>query len=344
MKLPRVTVVIAFLNGETFLEEAIASVFSQTWQDWELLLVDDGSTDRSTAIARDFEGRFPERVKYLDHPLHANRGTSASRNLGISDARGEYIAFIDHDDIWVVSKLEHQVAILDRYPEIAMTFGRLKFFTDEPDLPIHEGVAPLRVPSGVLHPPVVLTQSLVGDAGMLWTSGTILFRKRILIAAGSFETDFPDMGEDAIVWLKINLHFPVYAHDECLLLYRRHSRASGIRDWRKGRIAAGWATVMRWIYQYTQQQPAAVQQWAIPIVQEALFRSLLGEIRSILRNQSSSFLKRYKCLARACVSLVWCYPELINKNSCMQLIKKQLGSSVVLQCCTHDNPRTIKRH
>lgn len=334
MNIPKVTVIIVFLNEETYLAEAIDSVFRQTWQDWELLLVDDGSTDRSTEIAGGFQMRFPERVKYFEHGGHVNRGISISRNLGISHARGEYIAFLDADDIWISSKLEQQVTILDRDPDLAMTFGRLRYFTSEPDLPIPEGVAPLRVPSGVLHPPVVFTQSLIGDAGMLWTPGTILFRKRILIAAGSFETDFPGAGEDAIVWLKINLHFPIYASDECLLLYRRHSRATGIQDWRNGRSAAGWALVMKWVYQYTQQQPAAVRQWAIPIVREALFRSLLGEIRSILRNQSSSFLKRYTCLARACVALVWRYPELINKNRCRRLIKRLVrllrGPSVVV--------------
>ncbi|HEY3025483.1 MAG TPA: glycosyltransferase family A protein [Pyrinomonadaceae bacterium] len=224
MKLPKVTVIIVFLNEEIYLAEAIDSVFCQTWQDWELLLVDDGSTDRSTEIARDFQIRFPERVKYFEHDGHVNRGISISRNLGISHAGGEYIAFLDADDVWTSSKLEHQVTILDRDADLAMTFGRLRYFTCEPDLPIPEGVAPLRVPSGVLYPPVVFTQSLIGDAGMLWTSGTILFRKPILIAAGSFETDFPGAGEDAVVWLKINLHFPIYASDECLLLYRRHNR------------------------------------------------------------------------------------------------------------------------
>src|SRR3982751_5066411 len=100
MLLPRVTAIIIFLNEEKYLAEAVESVFSQTCRDWELLLVDDGSTDESTRMAREDQDRHPEQIKYLEHPGHANLGMSVSRNLGISHASGEYIAFLDGDDIW----------------------------------------------------------------------------------------------------------------------------------------------------------------------------------------------------------------------------------------------------
>src|SRR5215218_5812117 len=92
-----VSVIIIFLDAERFIEEAIESVFAQTYDDWELLLVDDGSTDGDTRIALEYAEQNPGRVRYLQHPGHQNRGMSASRNLGIGSARGEYIAFLDAD-------------------------------------------------------------------------------------------------------------------------------------------------------------------------------------------------------------------------------------------------------
>ncbi len=94
---PRVSVVTIFLNAEKFIYEAIESVFAQTYADWELLLVDDGSTDASTEVAYRWAGRYPNRVRYLEHDRHQNRGMSASRNLGAGNARGEYVAFLDGD-------------------------------------------------------------------------------------------------------------------------------------------------------------------------------------------------------------------------------------------------------
>jgi glycosyltransferase involved in cell wall biosynthesis len=75
------------LNEEKFLEEAIMSVISQDYQNWELILIDDGSTDQSTFIALSFEKRFTEKIHYLDHNNHINKGLSASRNTGIKKAK-----------------------------------------------------------------------------------------------------------------------------------------------------------------------------------------------------------------------------------------------------------------
>ena len=106
-----VSVVIIFFNEERFLAEAVASVYAQTFHDWELLLVDDGSSDRSSDIAKGYAERDPARVRYLEHPGHANRGASASRNVGVHAARGEWVAFLDGDDIWLPERLERSVAL-----------------------------------------------------------------------------------------------------------------------------------------------------------------------------------------------------------------------------------------
>src|SRR5438876_10917096 len=103
---PLVSVVIIFWNAERFLREAIESVFAQAYVNWELLLVDDGSTDGSTAIARSGVEQDPQRVRYVEHPGHDNRGMSASRNLGIGNAQGAVVAFLDAEHVRPSNLLE----------------------------------------------------------------------------------------------------------------------------------------------------------------------------------------------------------------------------------------------
>src|SRR5688572_12435956 len=106
---PLVSIIIIFLNAADFLREAIESVLTQTYENWELLLVDDGSSDGSTAIASGYVTQYPEKLRSLEHPNHDNFGMSASRNLGIRHAKGQYIAFLDADDVWMSDKLAHQI-------------------------------------------------------------------------------------------------------------------------------------------------------------------------------------------------------------------------------------------
>ncbi len=162
--LPRVSVVISFLNAERFLRETMESVFAQTCQSWELLLIDDGSTDASVGISRDYAARFPEKVRYFDHEDHRNRGLTASRNVGIHHARGEFIAVLDSDDVWLPSKLEEQLNILDSHPEVAMVCGASQYWfswTQQLDDMQKDFVRPIGVrPGQVYHPPSLLSWTL----------------------------------------------------------------------------------------------------------------------------------------------------------------------------------------
>src|SRR5829696_6383893 len=123
-----VSCIVNFLNTEEFLGEAIESVLAQTHDNLELLLVDDGSSDGSTRIALGYAEGFPEKVRYLEHTGHENRGAAASRNLGIDQARGKYIALLDSDDTWLENKLEEQVAILESHPEAGMVYGQSQYW------------------------------------------------------------------------------------------------------------------------------------------------------------------------------------------------------------------------
>ena len=112
-------------NGERFLDEAIASVVGQqACDDWELILVEDGSTDASPTIARRWAERDPGRIRYLEHDGHVNRGASAARNLGMRAARGEFVGFLDCDDIWLPSALAHRLRVLEANPRADALVGR----------------------------------------------------------------------------------------------------------------------------------------------------------------------------------------------------------------------------
>ena len=126
----RVSVLNIFLNAEAFIAEATDTGLAQSFPSFELILVDDGSTDASSAIARRYAETHPDRVRYIDHPQHANRGMSASRNAGIAVARGDLIAFIDADDVWLPDKLRDQVQILGAYPQVGLVAGQ--HFTGTP--------------------------------------------------------------------------------------------------------------------------------------------------------------------------------------------------------------------
>lgn len=123
---PRVSVLIPVYNGEHYLKFALDSVHAQTFSDYELIVMDDGSTDQTAAIAQS------------DSSVHLirgeHRGISVSRNLAIDAAKGEFIAFLDADDMWAPEKLEKQVAYLDNNPDSGMIFTDLKnFFDGEPE-------------------------------------------------------------------------------------------------------------------------------------------------------------------------------------------------------------------
>ena len=188
---PLVSVIIIFLNGEKFIEEAIESVFTQTYKNWELLLVDDGSTDSSTAIALKYAEQYPEKVHYLEHENHCNRGMSTSRNLGLNNAKGEYIALLDADDVWFPHKLEQQVSILNSHPEAAMVYGSAQWWygwtgnPEEAQLDYCDYVEQqVPHPNTVIRPPTLIPIFVRGKG--IPCPSTVLARRESLKNIGGF--------------------------------------------------------------------------------------------------------------------------------------------------------------
>lgn len=123
-----VSVVIPVYNGEAFIAESVASALAQSLTALEVLVVDDGSTDRSAEIVTQLAAR-DSRVRLLAHPKGENRGVSRSRWLGVSQARGQYVAFLDADDLFEPNKLECQVAALEAHPDCILCHSAVEAFS-----------------------------------------------------------------------------------------------------------------------------------------------------------------------------------------------------------------------
>jgi|SRR5215469_4940410 len=220
---PLVSAIVIFFNAEQFFDEAIRSVFDQQYRNWELLLVDDGSSDGSTGLAVDLEKQFPGQVRFLEHVTHANRGMSASRNLGIQHARGEYIAFLDADDVWMPDKLSEQVSILETHPQAGMTYGRALIWSSwSPSAQAVDYMFPLGVQSGnLISPPELLPNLLRNKVQTPMTSNAML-RRSLIESVGGFEEEFTGIYEDQVFFSKVEMHTAVYVSGSCYVKYRQH--------------------------------------------------------------------------------------------------------------------------
>ena len=226
---PLVSGVIIFFNNQPFLAEAIESVLAQTYERWELLLVDDGSTDDSTQIAQQYAQADPHRVHYLEHPNHQNRGMNASRNLGIQHAKGELIALLDGDDVWLPHKLAEQVAVYQQHPEAGMVYGRTQSWyswTDNPEDQDRDHFTQLGVPPNTLVQPPKLALNLLEGYDQTPTTCNAILRRDVFDIIGGFDENYRDNFQDQAFFIKVELHFPVFIADNWWAQYRKHQASS----------------------------------------------------------------------------------------------------------------------
>jgi glycosyltransferase involved in cell wall biosynthesis len=216
-----VSATIPFLNSERFLQEAVESVIAQTYPHWELFLVDDGSVDGGTAIAQSYARRRPDRIHYLEHPGHGNRGMAATRNLGLAYSRGEFIARLDSDDRWDPDHLEVQVRTLRNHPDVAMTFGpmRVWFSWDEKHgAALGDWIQRFEFPTHrVIEPPGLLPCLLSGRND---PQGVVVRRSR-MDEVGGYEESI-HLYEDMTLYCRIAAMYPTYVVERCTYWYRRH--------------------------------------------------------------------------------------------------------------------------
>lgn len=213
--IPQVSVVIPVYNAIDHIEECLASVINQrTPFSLEVIVVDDGSTDGTLEKLRSTSG--------LTCLAQSNRGPAAARNSGIRHARGEYIAFLDADDLWPESKLQKQVELMQRHPDAAMCFGDCRQFKDKhwwPHTLFEEG----DYGEGSWGPwPYVRNAYARLLRNNFITTGSVVVRRQVLDELGGFDESL-GLVEDLELWLRIARHHPiVWCRDVCLLR-RRHA-------------------------------------------------------------------------------------------------------------------------
>jgi glycosyltransferase involved in cell wall biosynthesis len=216
-------VLLPVWNGEVFLAQAIESMLRQTFSSFELIVMDDGSTDRTAAIAEEFASR-DDRVRVLRRP---HEGLPGTLNAGIAVARGEYVARMDADDISIPERLQKQVAYLDAHPacvalgawievldEEGRHIGLKRFATTHHEI----SAALLRCVSPMAHP-------------------TIVVRRDVLRSTGGYDTRrYPS--EDLDLWFRLGERGELANLAETLLQHRRHKAAVGVREREKMKAMA----------------------------------------------------------------------------------------------------------
>ena len=250
-KCPRVSVITPFLDNAAFLPEAVESVLAQTFKDWEYLLVDDGSGPEATSIAKQYAKRYPGRIRYLEHSGHLNRGISASRNLGVKHAQGEFIAFLDSDDVWLPAKLAKHVAVLDAHQEVGMVSGSTVLWgswsapgTDKVFLTAH------RTQNVVVNPPDAALQLFPLGPDRTASFSDVVFRSSLVRQLGGFDERFTGLYDDQVLLLKVYLSTPVYFCSEVSNKYRQHPASTCAKAGRDGTAANARLFFLEWLEEY----------------------------------------------------------------------------------------------
>jgi len=202
-RVPRVSVVIPTYNSAAMVEEAIESVLAQTYRDFEIVVIDDGSTDNTEDVAY----RFGERVRYFKQE---NQGVSAARNIGIKQSLGEYVAFLDSDDLWLPEKLAEEVPWLDGDPKLGLVYCDWTVVSGETVL--HSSyLRDLPATSGYVFDELI-------QSGFILTSGVVV-RRACLEGVGDFDKSLA-IAQDYDLWLRISYQWKVQLVNRCLFTKR----------------------------------------------------------------------------------------------------------------------------
>lgn len=206
MKEPLVSIVMPAYNAERYISEAINGVLSQTHENWELLITDDGSTDETATVVQAFRDK---RIMYF---YQKNQGQSAARNTSLGRANGKYIAFLDADDIFLPQKLERQVAFLESRPECDFSYSKIEYFWD--------GEPEKRYVLNIDHPSGHLKDDLIRRGGHLMAPISVMFRREWYDQYGGFGSEFR-RSDEYFFYLKMALHGARFCYlDEVLALNR----------------------------------------------------------------------------------------------------------------------------
>lgn len=223
---PKVSIIMPVLNGQKYIGEAVESIASQTYRDFELIVVNDGSTDATCDRLARFDGRID--LRCIHHP--APQGIARSVNDGIRQARGQFIAFLDHDDLWFPDFLATQMAYLEQHPDVGMVHSDFQTIDSGGNV-LEASVAECRNRkrvSGFVFPALFMDSFIVGNS--------VLIRKECFDRLGTFDETLR-IG-DYHMWLRIARHYKVDYTPKVLTAYRQH-QSQDSRTFSAGDIPPG---------------------------------------------------------------------------------------------------------
>jgi glycosyltransferase involved in cell wall biosynthesis len=206
--MPAVSVIIPTFNRADLLPKAVRSVLAQTYQDLEIVVIDDASADCTTAAVHRLDD---PRIRYVRH--ERNRGIAAARNTGVANATGRYVAFLDDDDEWLPRKLELQVGILADSPR---SIGAVYSAFEQVDMATGRRVAVVR-PAKSGH---ILNELCLKN--WIGTASTVCLKRECLDEAGPFDEKVT-FGEEYDMWIRIAHRYDFKYIDEILVRYGVHS-------------------------------------------------------------------------------------------------------------------------
>jgi glycosyltransferase involved in cell wall biosynthesis len=211
---PKVSVVIPTYNRAHLISRAIQSVLNQTYQDFEIIIVDDGSKDNTEEVVKNLNDN---RIRYIRH--NTNKGASAARNTGIKASKGEYIAFQDSDDKWFPDKLEQQVKAFDKVPsKVGVVYSG--FYRIEGDNKIYIPSAHIAQKEGNIHNEL-LRRNFIGTPA-------VLIKKECFENAEYFDETLPAL-EDWNLWIELSKYY-LFKYVNKPLLYSYSTPNSVNRD------------------------------------------------------------------------------------------------------------------
>ena len=203
--MPKVSVIIPTYNSANYLPAAIESVLSQSFQDFEVIVIDDGSTDNTAMVVRDYEPR----IRYF---CQTNSGVSKARNRGIEESKGEYVAFLDSDDTWLTDKLEHQIRALNQNPDYRVCYTAF--------VCVDEHLKPINVCRSEFA--TVALEDLLCFGNVVGSICSVLAHRSLFDYSVRFDSNLSQCA-DWDMWVQLARQTELLYLDEVLVTYRQHT-------------------------------------------------------------------------------------------------------------------------
>jgi len=288
------TIVMPVFNCEAYLNDAIQSVIDQAFEDWELIIIDDGSQDNSYSVAHNHMIN-DNRIRILQHEDGLNKGVSTSRNLGVENSRGDWISLLDADDLWKPEKLEKEFEVINSHPEVVLIYSLANR--------LYTGLTPGNHNNGSLYGSGISGEVIDPFkkliSGFTASTSSVTFRRETFIKCNGFNEKF-SFSEDTLLFHKLMEHGNVFFLDTVLGVHRSHNSSTVSTTSFERKIAAR--------FDVYEELLMGVRKENIPVVSEALVSTGLKKV-----------LRTFILYPYNRIDLVWRYQKKILNNPAVEV-------------------------